>query len=129
MSEPRWLTSTVLLAIHADQIETHGGSFGLRDRGLLDSALERPRNRALYRPDSDLCTLAASYGFGIARNHPFVDGNKRAAFQGMYVFLGLNGLRIGASEEEVVSVMLDLASGHFDEAQLAAWLRERTAPR
>jgi len=129
VSEPRWLTSSVVLGIHADQVSKHGGSGGLRDRGLLESALDRPRNRHHYEPDSDLAELAASYGFGIARNHPFIDGNKRVAFQAMYVFLGLNGLRIESREEEVVSLMLSVASGDTDEAQLASWLRENTVPR
>lgn len=129
MSEPRWLTSSVVLAIHADQISQHGGAGGVRDRGVLESSLERPRNRRHYEPDSDLAELAASYGFGIARNHPFIDGNKRVAFQAMYVFLGLNGLRIESREEEVVSLILSVASGDTDEPQLASWLRERTVPR
>lgn len=129
MSEPRWLTSSVVLGIHADQISKHGGSGGLRDRGLLESALERPRNRHHYEPDSDLAELAASYGFGIARNHPFIDGNKRVAFQAMYVFLGLNRLRIESREEEVVSLTLSVASGDMEELQLASWLRESTVPR
>ena len=129
MTEPRWLTFSVVRAIHADQISKHGGSGGLRDRGLLESALERPRNRLRYQPDSDLAELAASYGFGIARNHPFVDGNKRVAFQAMFVFLGLNGLRIESPEEEVVALVLSLASGETDELRLAAWLREKTVAR
>ncbi|TVP55339.1 MAG: type II toxin-antitoxin system death-on-curing family toxin [Gemmatimonadales bacterium] len=129
MTEPRWPTFSVVLAIHADQISKHGGSAGLRDRGLLESALERPRNRFHYEPDSDLAGLAASYGFGIARNHPFVDGNKRVAFQAMYVFLGLNGLRIESSEEEVVGLVVSLAGGQLDEPQLTSWLRENTVPR
>ena len=129
MSEPRWLTSSVVLAIHADQISQHGGGGGVRDRGVLESSLERPRNRRHYEPDSDLAQLAASYGFGIARNHPFIDGNKRVAFQAMYVFLGLNGLRIESREEEVVLLMLSVASGDADELQRATWLRENTVPR
>jgi death on curing protein len=129
VTEPRWLTFSVVLAIHADQISKHGGSGGLRDRGLLESALERPRTRFHYEPDSDLAGLAASYGFGIAKNHPFVDGNKRVAFQAMYVFLGLNGLRIESPEEEVVALVLSLAGGQTDEPQLASWLRENTVPR
>jgi death on curing protein len=129
VSEPRWLPPSVLLGIHADQISQHGGSPGLRDRGLLESALERPPNRRHYEPGSDLPALAAAYGFGIARNQPFIDGNKRIAFQAMYVFLGLNGLRIEASEEAVVSLMLAMASGDTDEGQLAAWLREHTVSR
>jgi len=127
--EPRWLTFSVVLAVHADQISKHGGAGGLRDRGLLESALERPRNRYQYEPDSDLAGLAASYGFGIARNHPFLDGNKRVAFQAMYVFLGLNGLRIESPEEEVVALVVSVAGGQIDEPQLASWLRENTVPR
>jgi len=129
VSEPRWLTSSVILAVHADQIMEHGGAAGLRDRGLLESALERPRNRLHYESESDLATLAASYGFGIARNHPFMDGNKRVAFQAMYVFLGLNGLRIESAQEEIVSLMVSVASGGTGEPDLAAWLRERSVPR
>lgn len=129
MTEPRWLSLTVALAIQADLISQHGGSPGLRDRGLLESALERPRNRYHYDLESDLVVLAASYGFGIARNHPFVDGNKRIAFQAMYVFLGLNGLRIECSEQGVVTLVLALAAGEVDEPQLAAWLREHTVSR
>lgn len=118
-----------ILAIHSDQIQAHGGSLGLRDRGLLVSALERPRNRFRYEPTSDLPSLAASYGFGIAKNPPFVDGNKRVAFQAMYLFLGLNGLRIDAPEEEVVVTILSLASGDLDESGLSAWLRDHVTPR
>jgi death-on-curing protein len=129
VTEPRWLALVHILAVHSDQIQAHGGSLGLRDRGLLESALERPRNRSHYEPTSDLPSLAASYGFGIAKNHPFVDGNKRVAFQAMYLFLGLNGLRIDAPEEEVVATILSLASGDLDEPGLAAWLRDHVTPR
>jgi len=129
VTEPRWLTVAYLLALHSDQIQAHGGSLGLRDRGLLESALERPRNRFHYDSDADLPALAAALGFGLANNHPFVDGNKRVAFQAMYLFLGLNGFRIEAPEEEVVLLILSLASGQLDEPALAAWLREHTLPR
>lgn len=129
MKEPRWVSMTLILAVHADQVKEHGGSPGVRDKGLLDSALSRPRNRFGYDSESDLCDLAASYGFGIARNHPFIDGNKRIAFQAMYLFLGLNGLRIDAPEEEVVAVMLALASSELEEPELAAWLKDHTTPR
>jgi len=128
VSEPRWLSLTVVVAIHADQIREHGGSPGLRDKGLLESALARPRNASSYNPDSDLLTLAASYGFGIARNHPFIDGNKRVAFQVMYTFLGLNGISITASEAQVVDVTLRLASGELGETEVVAWLGEHTEP-
>lgn len=129
MTEPRWLSIVHILAIHADQIQAHGGSLGVRDRGLLESALQRPRNRFLYEPENDLAALAAAYGFGISANHPFIDGNKRVAFQAMYLFLGLNRFRIEAPEEEVVSLILALASGELDEPLLAEWLRSRITPR
>lgn len=129
MSAPRWVTASVVVAIHADQIRAHGGTPGLRDRGLLESALDRPRNRLHYQPDAGLHALAAAYGFALARNHPFVDGNKRVAFQAMFVFLGLNGLRIVASEEAVVSVMLSVASGEMDEEALTSWLEASTLAR
>lgn len=129
MIGPRWLALVHILAIHSDQIRTHGGSPGLRDRGLLESALERPRNRLHYDPDADLPALATAYGFGLANNHPFVDGNKRVAFQAMYLFLGLNGFRIEAPEEEIVTLILSLAAGQLDEAQLATWLRQHITPR
>jgi death on curing protein len=129
VKEPRWLSANVIHAIHADQLREHGGSLGLRDTGLLESALDRPRNRFLYEGDTDLAALAASYGFGIAMNHPFLDGNKRIAFQAMYVFLGINKRRINASEDEVVRLMLSLAAGGVTEPQLAAWLRENLSGR
>ena len=129
MTEPRWLALVHVLAIHTDQVQAHGGAVGLRDRALLESALERPRNRYHYEPESDLASLAAAYGFGIARNHPFTDGNKRVAFQAMYLFLGLNGFRIEASEEEVVATILALAKGDLDEPSLANWLSSHITPR
>jgi death-on-curing protein len=127
--EPRWLDPVHVLAVHSDQIQAHGGSRGLRDRGLLESSLERPRNRFHDEPNADLASLAAAYGFGIAKNHPFVDGNNRMAFQAMYLFLGLNGFRIDAVEEQVVATILSLASGDLDEPSLAAWLRDHVNPR
>ena len=129
MSEPRWLSMTLMLAIHSDQIREHGGALGLREKGLLESALARPRNRFHYEPDSDLATFAAAYGFGIAKNHPFIDGNKRVAFQAMYVFLGINGLTITAEEQEVVRLILRLAAGELSESELIRWLRDNTAKR
>ena len=124
--EPRWVSRTVVRAIHADQIRQHGGSLGLRDDGLLESALERPRNRWRYEPEADVTRIAAAYGYGLARNHAFVDGNKRVAFQVMYVFLGLNGYRIDASETDVVTLMLQVAEGSVEEVPLADWLRDHT---
>jgi death on curing protein len=126
VSEPRWLSLAMVLAFQSNQIREHGGSPGLRDRGLLESALERPRNRWRYAPDTPLVELAAACGFGIARNHPFIDGNKRVAFQSMYAFLRLNGLIIEAEEADVVRVVLALAAGEFDERGLADWLKDHT---
>jgi death-on-curing protein len=129
VTEPRWLAVAHILAIHADQIQAHGGAVGLRDRPLLESALERPRSLFNYDSEADLPALAAAYGFGLARNHAFIDGNKRVAFQAMYLFLGLNGFRIDAPEGEVVTTILALASGNLDETALATWLRQRITPR
>lgn len=128
-AEPHWLSRGLGVAIHADQIRQHGGAFGVRDEGLLESALERPRNRWHYRQVTDLLELAGTYCVGVARNHPFIDGNKRTAFQVMYVFLGLNGLRIEAAEPEVVELMLAVATGGMDEHGVAEWLSARTTPR
>jgi death-on-curing protein len=129
VKEPRWISLTVALAIHSDQIREHGGSRGLRDRGLLESALSRPINLFQHQPESDLFDLAASYGFGLAGNHPFVDGNNRVPFQVMYVFVGLNGWRIESDEPEVVRMALVLASGDLPEPDLASWLREHGVRR
>ena len=122
--EPRWVSRTVVRAIHVDQIRQNGGPAGLRDPGMLESAMERPRNRWHYEPDADLAQIASAYGYGLARNHAFVDGNKRVAFLVMYVFLGLNGYRIEAGEPEVVAVMLGVADGSVEEQTLADWLRD-----
>lgn len=118
-------------AIHADQLQQHGGLPGVNDEGLIESALARPRNRWAYADDDppDLATLAAAHGFGLAKNHGFRDGNKRVAFMATYVFLGLNGQRIVAEEPAVVQLMRDVASGACPETELADWLRVRTEPR
>ena len=129
MNARRWLSDALIRAIHADQIREHGGLPGIREPGLLASALDRPAQRLHYEPQSDLAILAAAYAYGIARNHPFVDGNKRVAFQAMYVFLGLNGLRIEAEEDEVVRLILALADGKVEEPALAQWIREHTVQR
>lgn len=123
MQEPRCLDRSVVEAIQADLLHRHGGRPGVRDEGLLESALARPRTRWSYELETDLAALAAGYGFGIARNHAFVDGNKRIAFVAMYVFLGLNGKELDAPEPEVVTIMLALASGTVSETELAEWIR------
>lgn len=129
MEEPVWLDRKIVEAMHADQIRRHGGAFGLRDPGALESALARPVHRWSYEEDADLAALAAAYCFGIARNHPFVDGNKRMAFLSAYVFLGLNGWEVEVEEAELVLVILETAAGERDEDHLAQWFRGRIVPR
>lgn len=123
--EPRWVSRLVIETVHLDLLRTFGGMPGLRDENGLESAVARRRQKRAYEPDADLLTLAAAYGFGLARNHPFNDGNKRIAFMTMAVFLGLNGLDIEAPEAEVVTIMLGLAAGEIGEVELADWLRTR----
>ncbi len=108
---------------------THGGLPGIRDENALDSALARPRQRFAYQPNADLAALAAAYGYALARNHPYSDGNKRVAFMVMAVFLGLNGLVFTASEADVVTTVVALASGDLDEDELADWIRTHTVNR
>ncbi|HVR82203.1 MAG TPA: type II toxin-antitoxin system death-on-curing family toxin [Luteimonas sp.] len=119
-----WIEKAFALAIHDRQLAEHGGSSGVRDEGLLDSALARPQQLHAYgAPPPDLADLAASLGFGLARNHPFVDGNKRTAHVCYRVFLELNGVALVASDEDKYITMLALAEGTLSEADLAAWLR------
>jgi death-on-curing protein len=117
-----WLSMRMILAAHDEQLAEHGGLAGVRDEGLLASAMARAKHLASYEA-ADAAALAASYAFGIARNHPFNDGNKRAAFVALEVFLDLNGLDFNAPDEECVLTMLDLAAGQLDEAALAQWIR------
>ena len=126
MREPVWLQRKDSDAIHFDQLRQHGGAPGVRDEKALESALARPHNRWAYQPDSDLAALAAAYGYGLANNHGYNDGNKRVAFMAMYVFLGLNGWEIDAPEPEVVQVMSALADGRMNEDQLADRLRDHS---
>jgi death-on-curing protein len=128
MDEPIWLTRTMIGAVHADQIVEHGGGGGIREEGLLESALARPRDRWGYDPDTDLAALAAAYGFGIARNHPFVDGNKRTSLMAIYTFLAVNDLELEASEPEAVDMTVGLADGSVSGDDLAAWIRAHLVP-
>lgn len=114
--------------MHAELIAEHGGRAGIRDADLLSSALARPRNRRVYGDSATLYDLAAAYGAGISRNHPFVDGNKRVALMVMYVFLEINGYRLDVPEVEAVDVMLRLAAGELDEKGLSAWLKATSPP-
>jgi death-on-curing protein len=127
-AEPRWIDRLVVEAVHLDLVREHGGRPGLRDENSLEAALARPRQRLAYERATDVPALAASYVHGLVSSHPFVDGNKRIAFVTMAVFLELNGLRLSASEPEVVTVMLAAAAGELSEEELAAWLQLRTAP-
>jgi death-on-curing protein len=126
-----WLSVRMILAAHDEQLAEHGGLGGMRDEGLLASALARPEHLASYgsAESVDAAALAASYAFGLARNHPFADGNKRTAFVALEVFLHLNGYTLEASDEACVLTMLDLASGQLDEAALADWIRKHLQPR
>jgi death-on-curing protein len=122
----RWITRQALLLLHAESLAEHGGGQGLRDAGLLDSALARPLNLAAYG-EPDFADLAASYGVGLAKNHPFVDGNKRAAFLAVGLFLYFNGYKLTATQADATLTMLGVADGTVDEAKLAAWLRTHTS--
>ncbi len=125
MSEPIWIREDVVLAIHNRQIAEHGGGEGVRDCGLLVSALARPRNLHAYSEDKpDMAIMAAAYAFGIARNHPFVDGNKRTAFVVCRTFLILNGYDLVAAKEEKYLVFLKLAQGELPEEELTSWIRK-----
>jgi len=124
----RWISKQALLLLHAESLAEHGGGQGLRDEGLLDSALARPQNLAAYG-EPDHAALAASYGLGVAKNHPFVDGNKRAALLATGLFLYLNGWRLTASQADTTLAMLSLAAGELSEDDFAAWLRRHSVPR
>jgi death-on-curing protein len=124
----RWVPRLALELLHDESLAEHGGAVGLRDEGLLESALARPQNLAAYG-EPDLAALAASYGVGLAKNHAFVDGNKRAALLAVGLFVGLNGFRLEATQFEATSTMLAVASGELDEATFAAWLREHLRAR
>ena len=127
MSEPEWLDTGIVLDFHAEQLALFGGADGVRDIGLLELALARPINKFAYG-EADLAVLAAAYGFGIARNHPFVDGNKRTALASMIVFLGLNRLDLDAPPEAATAIVLSLAAGEITEDTLAHWIADHTKP-
>ena len=123
-----WIEREVIVAVHDMQLAEHGGLPGTRDAGLLDSALGRPQHLAAYG-EPDIAALAAAYGWGIARNHPFIDGNKRTAFVAIELFLQLNGGALHASDADCVLTMLSVAAGDLPEDALADWLRRHAAPR
>lgn len=128
MTAWKWLDPAIILAVHEMQLAEHGGATGIRDSGLLESALARAPNLAAYgQPDAP--ALAAAYGYGISRNHPFLDGNKRTGFVATELFLQLNGLELTAADADAVLTMLAVAAGDISEDEFAAWLRDHVAPR
>lgn len=127
--EPRWISRKALLLLHEESLATFGGGAGFLDEGLFDSALARPRNSYHYRPESTLAELAAAYGFGLAKNHAFVDGNKRIAFLAIGIFLSLNGRKLVADQVDAIHTMLAVAAGETDEAALAVWIERSSAVR
>ena len=122
-----WINRQALRLLHGESLVLHGGASGIRDEGLLESALMRPENQAAYG-SPDVFDCAAAYAFGLAKNHPFVDGNKRAAFLACGLFLRLNGQRLRATQAEATLSMLALAAGQLSENEFADWLRNHTAP-
>ena len=126
-SEPRWLDIDLVLDFHAEQLALFGGPEGIRDLGLLESALARPLNKFNYG-ERDLAALTAAYGYGIAKNHPFIDGNKRTALASTIVFLGLNKNDLEASPAELTAVILSLAAGEITEDVLARWIADHLRP-
>jgi death-on-curing protein len=126
---PKWINKKALLLLHEESLAAFGGARGVRDEGLLDSALARPQNLRAYRPDSALAELAAAYAFGLAKNHAFVDGNKRAAFLSIGLFLAINGQSLKADQVDAIHCMLALASGDLNEAGLSAWIAANMVAR
>lgn len=127
MTEPRWLDLYVVLDFHTEQLALFGGPDGIRDLGLLESALTRPQNKFAYG-ETNLAALAAAYGFGIARNHPFIDGNKRTALASLIVFLNLNKFDLDAPQEAATAIILALAAGEIGEDVLARWIADNIKP-
>ncbi len=123
MSGWQWVNKRVLLLLHDESLAEHGGASGLRDEGLLDSTLARPLNLSLYR-QPDVAALAAAYGVGLAKNHAFVDGNKRVAFLAVGLFLAVNGYRLQTTQLDATLTMLSVAAGEVDEATFADWIRQ-----
>lgn len=124
--EPQWISKKALLLLHGESLAHFGGASGIRDEGLLDSALARPQNTNAYRKESTLAELAATYAYGLAKNHPFVDGNKRAAFLSIGVFLAVNGQRLKADPVDAIHTMLAVADGTLDEQGLSVWIAKNS---
>ncbi|MEO6118644.1 MAG: type II toxin-antitoxin system death-on-curing family toxin [Methylotenera sp.] len=124
----KWINKALLITLHDESLSMHGGASGIRDEGLLDSALNRAVNLAMYG-DPSVAELAAAYGFGLAKNHAFIDGNKRVAFLSVGLFLGLNGYKLKASQVDATLTMLAVASGDLNEADFASWIRLNSVSR
>jgi death-on-curing protein len=129
MNEPGWLDRQSVILLQLASLAEHGGSSGIRDASLLDSALTRPINKWNYNPEADLAELAAAYGFGLARNRPFVDGNKRIAFIATALFLRLNGYQLSSDPVDEIQTMLSLAAGELSEEEFAVWVKKNTKRR
>lgn len=131
MKPPKWIDRRALLLLHGETLAEHGGLPGLRDPGGLEASLARPQHLHTYEPESDLARLAAAYGFGIARSHPFNDGNKRAGFLAIGLFLECNGHELTADPVEAIAIILRLAEGKLTELELAGWIGKnmKTSPR
>ncbi len=123
MTEPEWLEIALIVAIHDEQLAVHGGLSGLRDAAMLESALDRPRNKWAYER-AGLPELAAAYGYGIAKNHPFVDGNKRTSLLAIYTFLGINDIDFIVAEADAAAMIFSLAAGEVSEESLTRWIRD-----
>ncbi|MCL7420934.1 MAG: type II toxin-antitoxin system death-on-curing family toxin [Methylobacter sp.] len=123
MIEPKWVLDEVVISVHQMLLAEHGGSLGIRDKALLESALARPKQRHDYEPDASFFDLTASYCFGIAKHHPFIDGNKRVAFTVAAIFLEINGFSFNASEPETVIIIEQLAAGELSEEELRQWFK------
>jgi death-on-curing protein len=124
--EPIWINKQALLFLHSESLAEHGGLEGFRDEGLFDSGLIRPKNLYLYEQENSIPILAASYAVGLAKNHPFIDGNKRVSFLSIGLFLGLNRLGLSATQAEATQLMIDLAAGFVSEESIANWLKINT---
>jgi death on curing protein len=128
LPQPLWISKKALLLLHQESLAIFGGAVGTRDEGLLDSALARPVNAHAYRPESTISDLAASYAFGLAKNHAFADGNKRAAFLAIGLFLGINGIELIADQVDAIQTILALAAGELTEQQLSDWINRNSRP-
>lgn len=128
-AEPRWLNRVVVEAIHTEQLREHGGLSGVRDETALESALARPQQKWHHAEEVDMAALAAAYGFGFVRSHPYRDGNKRIGLLALVTFLGINGHDLDATDAEVISEMLALADGRVSEEELAEWIRQHDTKR